>query len=184
MGRQSGLQEIPAPILYASKGQLNVVVPNGVQQAGNQDLWIQRDLTYSQVVPVDVAAAQPGIFVNPNDGFRAIVTDTNYKPIGPSNPTHVGDRVIIWCAGLGAVSPPVADGATAGVPLSSVTDTVRVNIGGVDAGKPEFAGLTPGLVGVYQINLVMPNTQMRGDQVPVVVTTGGQSSASASTSVR
>jgi uncharacterized protein (TIGR03437 family) len=65
-----------------------------------------------------------------------------------------------------------------------VTDTVTVNVGGVDAPKPQFAGLSPGLVGLYQINVTVPNTLMRGDQVPVVITTGGQTSVAAPTSIR
>jgi uncharacterized protein (TIGR03437 family) len=61
---------------------------------------------------------------------------------------------------------------------------VAVTIGGVDAGKPQYAGLSPRLVAVYQVNVTVPNTPMRGDQVPITITAGGQTSLAAPTSIR
>ena len=33
--------------------------------------------------------------------------------------------------------------------------------------EPSFVGLTPGLVGLYQINVTVPEAAPRGDNVPV-----------------
>jgi uncharacterized protein (TIGR03437 family) len=51
---------------------------------------------------------------------------------------------------------------------------VKVTIGGVSA-PVQLAGLTPGLVGVHQVNAVVPAVQA-GNQVPVVMTAAGQQS--------
>jgi uncharacterized protein (TIGR03437 family) len=47
-----------------------------------------------------------------------------------------------------------------------------------------FAGLTPGLAGLYQINFYVPSGTPAGDQVPVTVAAGGQTSAPLNLSVR
>jgi uncharacterized protein (TIGR03437 family) len=47
-----------------------------------------------------------------------------------------------------------------------------------------FAGLTPTLAGLYQIDFYVPQGTPTGDQVPVTLSTGGQTSAAANLSVR
>jgi uncharacterized protein (TIGR03437 family) len=50
-----------------------------------------------------------------------------------------------------------------------------VQIGGVQA-TVLFSGLTPGYVGLYQVNAQVPAGASAGNSVPVAVTTGGASS--------
>ena len=58
--------------------------------------------------------------------------------------------------GLGAVSPAVAAGTpTPASPLSATVTPVTANIGGRTA-TVTFAGLAPGLIGVYQVNIIVP----------------------------
>jgi uncharacterized protein (TIGR03437 family) len=40
-----------------------------------------------------------------------------------------------------------------------------------------FAGLTPGLAGLYQVNVNVPSGVTPGNQVPVTVSVAGKSSA-------
>jgi len=61
-------------------------------------------------------------------------------------------------------------------PFSAATESVEVTIGG----KPYpvlWSGLSPFMVGIYQINLYVPGDRAEGDSLPVVVTAGGVSSA-------
>ena len=39
-----------------------------------------------------------------------------------------------------------------------------------------FAGLAPGFVGLYQINIRVPGDRVQGDNLPVAVSVGGASS--------
>jgi uncharacterized protein (TIGR03437 family) len=74
------------------------------------------------------------------------------------------------------VTPPVAAGSPA--PLTSTSHTVNpvtVTIGGVPA-NVFFAGLTPGSIGLYQVNATVPSGVAPGNQVPVVLTAAGQQS--------
>jgi len=40
-------------------------------------------------------------------GAGVIVNGLNNALITPANPAHVGDVVVLYCNGLGAVNPPV-----------------------------------------------------------------------------
>jgi uncharacterized protein (TIGR03437 family) len=41
----------------------------------------------------------------------------------------------------------------------------------------EWSGLTPGLIGVYQINVYVPGIRISGSSVPVTIKVGGVSSS-------
>jgi uncharacterized protein (TIGR03437 family) len=45
-------------------------------------------------------------------------------------------------------------------------------IGGISV-APLFAGLTPGFVGLYQINVVIPDSSPRGELVPLLIDVNG-----------
>ena len=52
---------------------------------------------------------------------------------------------------------------------------MTVSVGGVDA-PVQFAGLTPGFTGLYQINAVIPSGIRPGDAVPITISVNGQTS--------
>ena len=60
--------------------------------------------------------ARPGVFtqnlVRQWSRRRSKGTQTP-APVSETNPVQAGDIIIIYCAGLGAVTPPVASGAAA-----------------------------------------------------------------------
>jgi len=54
-------------------------------------------------------------------------------------------------------------------------NAVTATIGGF-ASHVFFAGLAPGFVGMYQVNVTVPSGITPGNQVPVVLTAAGQRS--------
>jgi len=60
---------------------------------------------------------------------------------------------------------------------------VTVTIGGL-AAPVTFAGLAPGLAGVYQVNAQVPAGVVANDAVPVVITQGNLQSNTATIAVR
>ncbi len=84
-----------------------------------------------------------------------------------------GEAVVLYAAGLGPVSPAVATG-TAGLasPLSLTTAAPVVTLGGASA-QVLFAGLSPGLVALYQVNIVIPAGAPSGE-LDVVIQVGDQ----------
>ncbi len=182
------LGDLTLPLFYTSTGtmgQVNALVPYEVPLNTTLPLLVQRNTTYAGPVSMNIAAAQPGVLVYGNPGAQeAIAVDTNGNLIGPSNPTHAGNVLVMYCLGLGAVSPTVADGAAApSNPPASTVNPVAVTVGGQTA-NVSFAGLTPTLAGLYQIDLTVPSNTGTGDQVPVVVSTGGQISVAVNLSVQ
>src|SRR5688500_12858819 len=96
----------------------------------------------------------------------------------------VGSAMMIYCAGLGEVTPSVAAGAVAPTAeLSRTVARVSVTVGGRPA-EVLLSGLAPGFVGLYQITAIIPDGFAPGDAVPVVVSAAGQSSNSVTTGVR
>jgi uncharacterized protein (TIGR03437 family) len=171
-----------APLLFASDGQVNAMVPFGLPVNSTQQVLAARGTSISVPQSVIIAPAAPGIFTT--DGTQAIIVDVGNKIIAPGNAAKTGDPIVIYCTGLGAVDPPVTAGVAA--PLTSVSHTVApvsVTIGGVNA-QVQFSGLTPSTTGLYQVNAIIPAGVVAGDSVPVVLTAAGQSSAAATIAIR
>ena len=168
------------PMVFASPGQVNAQVPFEVNVNSNQQLILQRDYTYATPVYVDVAAAQPGIFQN---NQQALIYDVNNNLIGPGNPAHVGDTIVIYCAGLGAVNSQPADGAAVPDTSSMVVNPVNVRVGLLSA-MASSAGLLPDMVGVYQVTVAVPQGTPPGDGVQVGLMVAGQVSPAVNISVR
>jgi uncharacterized protein (TIGR03437 family) len=165
-----------APLYYVSPGQLNVQIP--YETPVNQAIVLTvNNNGRTTTTSLTVASAAPGLF-----------TDTN-GAIVPSATVARGAVLVLYLTGAGAVSPAIPTGAApvAGTPVTQLpvpVQAVAVSIGGVavGAGAIEFAGIPTALVGVAQINLLVPTNAPLGTQ-PVVVTIGGVPSAPAAIAV-
>ncbi len=66
-------------------------------------------------------------------------------------------RDFLWAIGLGATTPAVPNGTAApSTPPAVATITPTVQFGSGIAATPIFAGLSPGAVGLYQVNATIP----------------------------
>jgi uncharacterized protein (TIGR03437 family) len=72
------------------------------------------------------------------------------------HPAAVGETLEIYGLGLGVTNPMVQAGlASPASPPARALETPRLQIGGKDA-VVVFAGLAPGVAGVYQVNAIVP----------------------------
>jgi uncharacterized protein (TIGR03437 family) len=153
---------------------------NGTEQVNFQVPWdltgasarvaVSRDGVTSQALDVPVLAAQPGVFTA--DGTAVVVRNRDYSP---ATGVRSGVPVFFYATGLGEVENTPATGAASAVaPLARVRQAVAVSIDGVPC-EVLFAGLAPGLIGVYQVNIVPPGGLTAGPK-DLVVTVGGQRS--------
>jgi len=168
------------PLRYVGGGQVNAQVPFELGINTSQQLIVQRDNTLSVPQNVVVAAAQPGIYTQDQSGKGpGVIVDANQNNtlVTSAAPAHAGDTLVIYCNGLGTVSPEIPTGtpAPANGPLSQTVNLVAVTIGGLNA-QVLFAGLTPGYPDLYQVNAVVPARVAADNQVPVMLTVAGQSS--------
>ncbi len=173
------LAGVELPLLYVSNTQVNVAIPFTIQTNTSQQLVVLRGNAVSVPVSLAVFASEPSILSASGSGsgqgliFNAITgtrADTNA-------PAGTGDYLVIYALGLGAVTPNLAIGnGTPSSPYEYAVAPVTVTIGGIPA-TVLFAGLTPGYVGLYQVNVMMPGGVTPGSQVPVTVSVAGKSGA-------
>ncbi len=170
----------PAPVFYISPTQINFQIP-WETSVGNADVTVTVNNVTSSAGTVAVKAADPGLFTQ-GDG-DAIVQNSDYSLNTSSNPAAAGSAIIAYLTGSGPVNQSVADGAVApSSPLVQVTSQVSATIGTQNA-QVLFAGLTPGLVGVLQVNVTVPAGTTTGSY-PLTITVGGQASNSAPINVK
>ena len=162
----------PAPMLYASSGQINFQMP--LVAPGAASMLVQRDGASSGLVSIVVAPSVPGIFAWVEN--QGIIQNEDYTLNDPGNPARRGTPITIWATGPGDATPPVPAGqAAAANPLSKTIGTPVVTIGSVPA-QLLFSGLAPGFVGLWQINAVVPENAPAGDSIPVQVSINGVAS--------
>ena len=161
-----------APLYYASPTLINLQVPYDIEPDTAQQIVIQKGNTLSVPVTVNVAQAQPASFLNtsiaPNAALAYVLRNGGGFVATPSSPAQAGDELILYFSGLGPVGQFSA-GEVA--PLTSTYETqnpVTVTIGGVPV-TPDFAGLAPTFIGLYQINVRVPANVPTGMAVPITV---------------
>jgi uncharacterized protein (TIGR03437 family) len=166
----------PAPLMFASGGQVNFQVP--WELAGQQQATLAATL-YTQTSAaqtVNLANFAPAIFTtNAQGSGQGAILDTSYRLVDSTNPVAAGSFVLIYCTGLGAVSNQPATGAPALSDTLSWSATPMVTIGGL-AANVQFSGLAPGYVGLYQVNAQVPTGSAAGSAVPVALSIGGVTS--------
>jgi trimeric autotransporter adhesin len=177
-GTQVLLGGTPLPLRYVGSGQINAQVPFGLGINTEQQLVVINGATLSVPQNVVVAAAQPGVYTQDQSGMGSgVIVDANTNAlVAPSSPAHAGDVIVVYCNGLGAVTPAVPTGTAAPLsgPPSQTVNPVTATIGGVNA-VVQFAGLAPGYPDLYQVNAVVP-AGVVGNSVSLVLTVSGQSS--------
>ena len=162
----------PAPVLAVAN--IPVSNPLGMQQINFQvPFETQTNLVEVRyqglstfVLPQAVA---PGIFTLA-DGSGAIQHASDYSLVTASNPAAPGETIVIYATGLGPVTGAVADGTPAPgpFPAQQMCQSPVVTIGGTPedgAGTSAnilYAGLTPGYVGLYQVNVQVPTSTPAG----------------------
>jgi uncharacterized protein (TIGR03437 family) len=165
---------VPAPVLYASSKQVNVVVPSAVAGQASTELQLEYLGVLSNPVTLRVAATSLGIFsLNGSGRGPGAILNVRDGTVNSSvHPAARGDWVSIFATGAGVTTPASIDGFVAAEPLPLPMARVSVNIGGVPC-QLNFEGAAPGLVsGVLQINAQVPAGIAPGSAVPVQLTIG------------
>jgi uncharacterized protein (TIGR03437 family) len=165
---------IPAPLYFASNGQINAQVPYEVAPGP-----VNIEVDGLQVVRLSatVAATAPGIFTTNGAGTGAgvVLRANDYQLVSQTTPTTAGAAILIYCTGLGAVATPVVDGNPAPAQPPTTVAAPQVTIGNVPA-PVLYSGLAPGFAGLYQVNVQVPAGVPTGNAVPLVMTVNGASS--------
>jgi uncharacterized protein (TIGR03437 family) len=150
---------IAAPLFFVSPLQINAQVPFEIPATTSSvNVVVRNGGVSSAPVNVSVISGDPGVFSISQTGLGpGAILHGDGSLVTPANPVKPSEVLVIFCTGLGAVNPTVASGAgaPAAEPLARVSTVPAVTLAG-RAAAVEFAGLAPGFVGLYQVNVRVP----------------------------
>jgi len=172
------------PLFYVSPTQINFEMPVEAT-ASTATLTVVSGGLSSLPITVNTGAIYPAIFtVNGAGTGLAAALNANYSPNSTTNPAPAGSVILLYVTGLGATNPPVSTGqaGATSAPLNqtAVIPTVMINSVAANVG---FSGLAPGFVGLYQLNVTIPQGTPSG-LTNVQVIAGGATSNTAQIAVQ
>jgi uncharacterized protein (TIGR03437 family) len=180
-GTQAIIGGIPAPLQRVSPTTLTAQVPSGLDPLKEYQVVVNANGALTTPATIQLSAASPGISASSSGIINA--THADGKPVSSNSPAAPGETIVLTGAGLGATDTPVADGTAApATPAINALAKPTVTINGEDSAVT-FAGLQPGAVGIYQINVTVPADAPDGD-LALVLTQGSNAANSAVLTVK
>jgi len=170
----------PAYVSYVSAGQINVLAP--ATSPGPVAVTVTNSSGTSSAYMVMSSQYSPAFFSWP--GNQAVATHLDFSDaVKPgtfagvnTTPAKPGETIILWCAGLGPTSPAAPTGslvpttqttyATSTLPSVTLNNSPTTVLG---------AALTPGAVGLYQVDVQIPSSISDGDY-QIQISIGGVTS--------
>ena len=166
---------LPGRLTFVSPGQINLQAPPELKGLNSVQMKVSIGDFSTDVYALHLNDYSPAIFQYPMNSGLAAAT-YNGGIVGLDNAFPRGQVVELYVNGLGPVDHDVAAGEPAPLsPLSRTTTTPTVTIGGKQA-DVRFSGLTPTCIGLYQVNVLVPNDAGTDKPQPVIITIGGVSS--------
>jgi uncharacterized protein (TIGR03437 family) len=151
----------PAPLLYSSDGQLNVILPYSLPVGTMATIQVVSAGTPTNQLADSVVEQGISFFSVGNGSAAALNQDGTLN--SPQNPAQPGSTVALFATGGGQTVPPSVAGEVTPLVLRPLANTPILMIGYVAQLTVEWAGAAPGLVsGVTQVNITLP------DAIPVV----------------
>jgi uncharacterized protein (TIGR03437 family) len=152
---------IPAPILYAAPGQINLVTPFSLQP-GTTHIELRNSGTLLLAIDRTVTAIHPGFFTA--NGLRSgplAALNQDGSVNSAANPAAPSSIVSIFATGLGAMTPTPVDGSIPQAPgfhpIAPFTFHLFIVLAGGFVPGIDYIGNAPGLVqGAIQINFQLP----------------------------
>ncbi len=169
----------PAYIAYISSGQINLIAPT--VSPGPVAVKVTNGTVTSAAFTVTSGEFSPAFFAWP--GNQVVATHLDFSVAAKAGtfsglttiPAKPGETIILWGTGLGPTTPAAPVGSLVPVNQTDSTPTpptVTLNNAPVTVSG---ATLTPGAVGLYQVDIQIPSPLADGDYA-VQVSVGGATS--------
>ncbi|MDP9053826.1 MAG: hypothetical protein M3N93_05930 [Acidobacteriota bacterium] len=152
----------PAPLFYAGPNQINFEVPMSAPQSGYADLQVI-DVASGRILgdtTVTMTQTLPGLFTQAGNGSGAAAALNQDNTLNTAaHPAAQGTVITLFGTGQGFISGAPPDGNVSNAQLQTAsTPTLIMGTGAVPAGNIKYSGLAPTLAGVWQINVLIPDT--------------------------
>jgi len=167
---------IPAPLLYISPGQINFQVPFRVE-GSTVPVIVNNRSGASKPIMARVAFDAPGIFTQSGGGcghgaILNIAPDGGVTVNSPQHSASPGDYISVYGTGFGLAYFAPPDGTAASwEPLSWLSSRPFMYLGLLGTNRQgaitNYSGLAPGLIGVDQFNVLLPQNAPEGCAVPM-----------------
>jgi len=154
----------PAPLFFSGTDQINFQVPMSAPQSGTANLQVIETSSGRLLgdTTVSMLDAAPGIFTQAADGKGAAIAVNEDNTLNTqTNPAIAGHFITLYGTGQGVVdgAPPDGDVSNSALPSSRpptviISPSVKEPI--ITGPDVQYAGLAPGLVGVWQVNVKIP----------------------------
>jgi uncharacterized protein (TIGR03437 family) len=180
IGGQSAFIDFVSPL------QVDAQVPSNVG-SGSQLVVVKTPSGAQATSTITVAQTDPGLLapslflVGSKQYVAALFNDsvTYVMPAGvisgvTSRPASPGDTITLYGVGFGPVTPNTPAGQIASG-NTQIASSLQIYFGGTQAAS-SYAGLSPGSVGLYQFDVVVPNVAA-GNAVPITFMLGGANGA-------
>ncbi len=151
------INQIPADVYYVSPNQVNVLIPPSLIP-GPAIVELENDGLYGPAIQITLAPAAPVLFQL--DATPVIATHGLEPLVTEASPAQPGEIVVLYATGLGPTAPAalpnqIPEFAASIVDLADFE--VLLNGSAVDRRLVQYAGVTPGYAGLFQINLQLPD---------------------------
>jgi uncharacterized protein (TIGR03437 family) len=180
------IDSFAAPILYASQNQISVQVPYEATIGSNKAIVVSNGVSTANGT-VTIAAQAPGLFsLDASGAGQAAVLNFNsstfaYTLNAANNPAHAGDTIVLYITGEGDYTQSTYSTRTgllvptpaAGNQLPQMTPLPTVTIGGAPATVSYAGPIIGSILGLMQLNVVVPAGVTTGPSVPVTVNVNG-----------
>ena len=154
---------LPAPLFYVSDTQINAQIPFELVPGHEYPVIVAAGNSYTVPEPIQLAPLAPGV-ARLADG-SVLAQHADYSLVSETSPAKPGEYLVVYLAGMGLTDNQVLSGVLSpSNPLASVSAAPSVTLNGEPV-NVVFAGLTPGLVGLYQVNFQVPADAQGADLV-------------------
>jgi uncharacterized protein (TIGR03437 family) len=152
----------PVPLFYADPNQINFQVPMGAPQSGTADLQVFQPATSRVLGDTTVAMTSvlPGFFTQAANGSGAAAALNQDNTLNSqNNPAVQGSVIQLFGTGQGFIAGAPPDGNISNAPLPTPqAPQLIMGTNFVPAANILYSGLAPTLVGVWQLNVLIPDS--------------------------
>ncbi len=163
----------PVPMFYAGPNQINFQVPTGAPQTGTVEIQVVQPATGRILgdTTVVMTAALPGFFTAGATGSGdALALNQDNTVNSADNPAAQGTVIQLFGTGQGVVQGAPPDGsASTGLTQTSMLPLIIMGAGEVAPANIQYSGLAPGEVGVWQVNVLIPDSVISTPTFPTQV---------------
>lgn len=161
------VEGVRVPIVFTTSGQIQIQAPWDIP-IGDASVVVSVNGSMSNSFDSTMQATAPAIFA---------ITHADNTSVTSQSPARAGEEVVIYMTGLGAVDTEPALGTAAPLlPLANALISPQLSLGNTPL-TVVFAGLTPGTVGLYQVNAVLPSPLGQTGSAGLVFSAGGQTTS-------